>query len=219
MNAFFSPVDHYCERLDAGLWSEPINAITNASFFIAAWLLYRHYKALKLSDNSCLALIFLIALVGLGSLTFHTYSTYAAMFLDIMPIILFVCYFLITALQQLLGLSKIKTFAALVIFMLASSQMMSLPPEYSFNGSASYFVCLFTLIAISSALAYRKHPATPAFFNACMWFTASLTFRSIDMSVCEGFPLGMHFLWHICNGMVLYILTKAILLHNAHAAK
>ncbi|MFO0388784.1 MAG: ceramidase domain-containing protein [Alphaproteobacteria bacterium] len=219
MTTFFAPVDNYCERLDAGMWSEPVNAITNAAFFIAAWLLYRQYQTLKLCDKSCLTLIFLIGLVGLGSLTFHTHGTYAAMFLDIIPIIVFVCYFLITVLQRLLGMSKLKTFLALALFIFASSQMMNLPLEYSFNGSASYFVCLFTLIIIGSVLAYRRHPATNAFFHACLWFTASLTFRSIDMTVCEGFPLGTHFMWHICNGVVLYVLTKTMFLHSAHAAK
>ncbi|NCV65913.1 MAG: hypothetical protein EBW16_06880 [Burkholderiaceae bacterium] len=34
-----SPIDIYCERLDASFWSEPINAITNLAFIIAGWLL------------------------------------------------------------------------------------------------------------------------------------------------------------------------------------
>ena len=34
-------VDVYCERVDASFWSEPLNAITNVSFVLAAWLLWR----------------------------------------------------------------------------------------------------------------------------------------------------------------------------------
>ena len=29
MNRLFAPLDIYCERLDAGFWSEPVNALTN----------------------------------------------------------------------------------------------------------------------------------------------------------------------------------------------
>jgi hypothetical protein len=31
-------VDIYCERLGPGLWAEPLNAVTNVAFFVAAWL-------------------------------------------------------------------------------------------------------------------------------------------------------------------------------------
>ena len=33
---WFEAVDGYCERVDAAFWSEPINAVTNAAFLIAA---------------------------------------------------------------------------------------------------------------------------------------------------------------------------------------
>lgn len=31
----------------------------------------------------------------------------------------------------------------------------------------------------------------------------SLVFRAIDPPVCEVFPIGTHFLWHIFNGVML----------------
>ena len=33
---WFTAVDHYCERIGAGLWSEPLNAVSNGAFLIAA---------------------------------------------------------------------------------------------------------------------------------------------------------------------------------------
>jgi hypothetical protein len=32
----FDPIDAYCERLGPGLWAEPLNALTNLAFIVAA---------------------------------------------------------------------------------------------------------------------------------------------------------------------------------------
>lgn len=38
-------IDGYCERTDATLWSEPVNAVTNVSFVVAAILTWRMARA------------------------------------------------------------------------------------------------------------------------------------------------------------------------------
>ena len=39
---WFEAVDGYCERIDASVWSEPLNALTNIFFLVAAvWVLRR----------------------------------------------------------------------------------------------------------------------------------------------------------------------------------
>jgi hypothetical protein len=42
-------------------------------------------------------------------------------------------------------------------------------------------------------------------------FAISLTFRSIDRLACELVPTGTHFLWHLCNATVLFVLMRAAL--------
>ncbi len=34
-------VNSYCERTDPGFWSEPVNALTNAAFLVAAFVCRR----------------------------------------------------------------------------------------------------------------------------------------------------------------------------------
>ena len=34
-------VDGYCERTGPGYWSEPLNALSNAAFLVAAWASWR----------------------------------------------------------------------------------------------------------------------------------------------------------------------------------
>ncbi len=38
---WFEQIDGYCERTDFTYWSEPLNAVTNVAFIIAALLLWR----------------------------------------------------------------------------------------------------------------------------------------------------------------------------------
>jgi hypothetical protein len=37
----FDPIDAYCERLGPGLWAEPLNAVTNLAFIVAAVICLR----------------------------------------------------------------------------------------------------------------------------------------------------------------------------------
>jgi len=43
---------------------------------------------------------------------------------------------------------------------------------------------------------------------AVMIFTVSLALRTIDLAACETFPVGTHFLWHLLNAAVLYVLLR-----------
>ena len=63
-------IDEYCERLAPGLWGEPLNALSNIGFFIAAWLIWRTLAG-RQRVGDLRALDILLFLVGLGSLAFH----------------------------------------------------------------------------------------------------------------------------------------------------
>jgi hypothetical protein len=45
-------------------------------------------------------------------------------------------------------------------------------------------------------------------------FAISLAFRTADSALCPAFPLGIHFIWHVLNAVVLYLL-----LHTAIVAR
>ena len=46
-------IDIYCERLDNGLWAEPINAATNAAFILTAIIMWLRCK--NLADSGGVA--------------------------------------------------------------------------------------------------------------------------------------------------------------------
>jgi hypothetical protein len=39
-----------------------------------------------------------------------------------------------------------------------------------------------------------------------------LVFRTIDRAVCSSVPIGTHFIWHLLNAVVLYVLLRTAML-------
>lgn len=208
MMPLLAPLFNYCERTAIGLFNEPLNAVSNIAFFIAAWLLWRNYKN---SDRQSQALIFLVALVGIGSTLFHTFANQLTMVADITPITLFTLYYLWLALRRLANCSRLITGGFLLLFTVTAVAADRIPDPYRFNGSVSYFPCLAALVLLALCLRTRRHPAALGLFKAATVFAISLTFRSIDMVLCQQLAIGTHFIWHTLNGAVLYLLTSTVI--------
>ena len=83
---------NYCERGgDPAFWAEPLNAVSNAAFIIAALFATREFF-LRPSGQRGLAeagLILLVYVIGIGNFLFHTYATRWASIADTAPIGLF----------------------------------------------------------------------------------------------------------------------------------
>jgi hypothetical protein len=115
-------IDIYCERIGPDLWSEPVNALTNLAFVLAA----------------------------------------------------------------------------------------ALPPDF-LNGSVFYLPSWTALVAITLWLVGRRHPSRGLFAGATTLFLVSLGFRTADMAVCAVWPLGTHFLWHLLNALLLWLLVRGVM--------
>ncbi len=72
---------------------------------------------------------------------------------------------------------------------------------------------LFVLIAIGAALYRRQRAAGKAMFGAVGIFLLSLTARTLDAPICSSFSLGTHFLWHIFNAILLYVVVRIAILY------
>lgn len=214
--SLFDPINSYCERSGPGLLDEPINALSNISFFIAAYALYRLYRKHPMRDNQQLTLILMLALIGCGSTLFHTFANGLTMLGDVIPISAFTFTYLWFALRSLLYLPKRTSTLLLIAFTAVGAAAPQVPAELQFNGSVAYFPCLGALLMISAALFKHNRTAASYIVRAASWFTVSLIYRSLDLQLCPLMPLGTHFLWHLLNGWVLYLLVCA-LFHKKHS--
>jgi hypothetical protein len=76
----------YCERgLDPAFWAEPLNALSNAAFLIAAWWAWRTWRQSLQAGQAELGLVALLAVIGAGSFLFHTFATRWAALADVIP--------------------------------------------------------------------------------------------------------------------------------------
>ncbi|MBX2833986.1 MAG: hypothetical protein KTR28_03345 [Micavibrio sp.] len=210
MNEF---IDIYCERIGQGLWVEPLNAMTNAAFFIAAIAAYMLARKENALNWKSALLIILLLCIGTGSTLFHTFATLWAMISDSLPILIYQIVFLILYARFVMGMKCLKSAGLLAIFFALQVAAAQTPREW-LNGSIEYFPALIMLTGLATWHVFhapRDRLALPA---AVVIFCISLTFRSIDSAVCTAFPYGTHFLWHCLNGAVLYLTTRGFVLNQ-----
>lgn len=219
MGDWLIAIDLYCERNHSGLWAEPLNAISNASFLLAAcW--GAHLAIHKNGSISTYALCILAALIGAGSLLFHTAPSLLTQWVDVVPIWLFTASSAVWLVWHWCHRHKAKTLmvvmtltAAMVIFFYIFSQWVSAKPvgadAMAWNGSIQYtpavlLLCVFTLYAWVSGRDSRH-----ALTIALVLFVLALFFRTVDLELCTKVPVGTHFLWHLLNGGVVVALLTA----------
>jgi hypothetical protein len=200
------PVDLYCERIGSGFWAEPVNALTNAAFLLAAAIAFVRWRRAGARDWPTLALIVVLVAIGLGSFAFHTLATRGAIYLDVIPITVFIYGFLLLALRRFLALPWRAAIELLVVFFAASRVLPYLAGPGALNGSVDYLPALLAMLIL---VWFVPINVRPAIWLAAILFVISLAFRTMDQAVCVAFPLGTHFIWHLLNAAVLLLLLDA----------
>ncbi|GJE17471.1 ceramidase domain-containing protein [Methylobacterium marchantiae] len=220
---WFAPIRAYCERGDAGFWAEPLNAVSNGAFLIAAFLAFRLVGFRR--DPAAAALAALVAIVGIGSFLFHTFAVWWSMLADVIPIALFIYAYFLLAMRRLLGLSPLPAILATMAFAIfaaglepALDVLTGRSIERLSNGSIAYVPAILALVGVAVGLLMPQSCASgPARRRAGLsllivaaLFGLSLTFRTLDARLCPSLPVGTHFLWHILNAGVLYGLIRIV---------
>lgn len=202
MSVWFNSVNNYCERLDASFWAEPINAISNLSFIVAGFFLWR----LRSSNSTLMAT--LVILIGLGSFSFHTYANRLTGLLDVLAIALYLFVFAFLIPKQwsrnsiLIQLGSVLLLVLSIV--LAHLLMSKLKPGLPWLPSGMYLGAWFALLMYALVTQYSNMPAARLLWLAVIVFPISLLSRQLDMPLCEAVG-GSHWLWHLLNGLTLYL--------------
>ncbi len=211
---WLAAVDGYCERMDASYWAEPVNAVTNAAFVIAAIIMWRRSGQVALARAMCGVL----ALIGVGSFLFHTHANRLTAMMDVTPILAFILLYVFAASRDMLGLKGWQAGLATLAFLpyaAAGAYLFGQVP--GLGGSAAY--APVPVLILFYAWAMRAHLATSRGLAAgAAVLVLSLTFRTLDGPVCTALPLGTHFLWHILNALMLGWMIEVYRRHRLAAA-
>jgi hypothetical protein len=195
-------IDSYCERTDASYWSEPINAVSNLSFIIAAVVTWR--MARSADDKQGQALALSAGAVGIGSYLFHTHATRWAMQADIWPIRAFVLLFIAFAVRRFFDAPRWAGAAAAGGFIVATAATITIARTVgvTFHGSIGYAPVPVAMIVMAMLAAPEDPRTAQRLLLVAAIFGVSLALRTVDGRVCASLPLGTHFGWHVLNGVV-----------------
>ncbi len=193
-------IDIYCERTDPSYWSEPVNAVTNAAFIIAAVIMWRRTGGLIWGR----ILSTILFATGVGSYLFHTHATAWASAADTTPILAFVLTYVFLANRDFWGW---PLWAALLGAAAYIPYSMVLTPVFEalpfFTISSFYWPLPVLIFAYAILLRHRQPDTARNLAIGAAILCASLTSRSMDMPLCPQIPLGTHWLWHCLNGLML----------------
>ena len=195
----------YRERaLSPEFWAEPLNALTNASFLIAAFFAWDLAGRRRAVTRTTIALLSLAGLIGFGSFLFHTVPNHFTMWLDIVPIALFQILFLWLVSNEMIALSRLAS-VAIVVGVVGSSFAL-FPLHEPLNGSLFYLPSLLAMLTIGVVWARKSSREPYLLVGAACCFLLAVTARSLDHEVLWRF--GTHFLWHVLNGVVVYMALR-----------
>ncbi|KZK85205.1 Ceramidase [Pseudovibrio sp. Ad13] len=215
-------LNQYCERTSAAFWSEPLNAVSNAAFIIAAlialqiWLNAHssekktHSTQTNTQDNAALVLIALLTIIGIGSFLFHTFATFWSMLADVIPIAIFMLVYFYLVTRRYMGANLLISLGATLLFFGA----MAFGPrlfEGILGSTAGYFPALLAILLFAGLTRSKNRQTSNALLAAGVVFALSMSFRILDEPICSILPVGTHSLWHILNAIVLLILIRAFI--------
>ncbi|SMX28994.1 hypothetical protein TRP8649_03122 [Pelagimonas phthalicica] len=206
-------VDIYCERIDASFWAEPLNAISNGAFLIAALVMVLRLRGSGLALGWILTGI--LAAIGVGSFLFHTYATRWASAADVIPILFFILTYIFLANWRYLRWPWwLSTLGALafVPFSLALAPIFALFPWL--GSSSGYVPVVIILVIYGLGLLRSNPPVAKGILIGAAILSLSLTMRAIDEPLCHLLPIGTHYFWHILNAIMLGWMIEVYRRHN-----
>ena len=193
-------IDAYCERMDAGYWAEPVNAVTNAAFLLAAVLMWRRTEGLALARALCV----ILGLIGVGSYLFHTHAQVWSAIADVAPIAAFILLYIFAINRDVWDLSTAWALGATALFFPYAALTVPLWQGVPVYGVSAGYMPVPTLILIYAVLLRRRAPdLARGFVIGAVILMLSLLARSLDETLCAQVPRGTHFLWHLLNALML----------------
>jgi len=213
-----SYLDHYCERVNAQLWGEPFNVLSNLAILAVAILIIHLLNRARLSACRPWWELWLlsgfIVTIAAGSSIWHLFATSWTLWADRIPILIFISIFIVSCLIRVLNLAPLSAVLVFTLFQIINIGVQTQLPAGTLNGSIFYLPTLALLIVITVVFWQKNYtPIKHHFLIASLVFAVAVTLRSIDIAVCSKFPVGTHFAWHLLVAATIYLLISGLISH------
>lgn len=211
--SYFEYIDQYCERTAQGLLNEPLNAITNLAFIIAAVVVIKlAAKRQETITTSVGILLFFLVCIAFGSGAFHTFANRWSEIADVAAIALYLHFYTAVFLRYAARWPWRTAWLGIPVFFLANQALAPVWTHLLDFGSAwpSGYMAAWTCLLMMVLYALIKGVTGKLkLLAAAVVFLISIWFRQQDMALCDTYPHGTHFLWHILNAVVLGLTSMA----------
>ena len=203
-------VDGYCERLGPGLWAEPWNAVTNLAFVLVGLWMWRRSAGI----GPARVLSAVLVVIGIGSGLFHAVAQTWAGVADVAPILVFVLLYVWYANRHYWRLGPVWSGVGTALFIPYAAATVPLFAMIPGLGGSSAYAPVPVLIAVYGvALRNRLPDVARGLLIGAGVLCLSILFRALDTPICDGWPRGTHFLWHVLNAGMLGWMIEVLRRH------
>jgi hypothetical protein len=206
----FEQLDKYCEWAGPGGFSEPLNILTGAVFaVIGVWFLRRPAQ-----PGLARAMAILCLLTGITTVLHHYLPNPLTEMLDILPTLGFIAVVFFGYARDVLRLSAGESLSGTLVLMpfVGGSLLLLLLLEEPF-ATAGYAALPVFILGMAVVLRQRDGGTGFRVMLAGVALMLGLVLRAADMQVCAAFPVGTHFLWHLCAAATVAMLICAYRRH------
>ncbi|MGH9369021.1 MAG: ceramidase domain-containing protein, partial [Thermoanaerobaculia bacterium] len=99
----------------------------------------------------------------------------------------------------------------LVLYAVIERGVLATVPPGTMGGSLLYLPPVLALAALAGYARHRAHPAASRLAAAVGVFAVAIAVRTLDSPLCQAWPTGTHFVWHVLAAWVLYLAATAVL--------
>ena len=153
-------------------------------------------------------LIALGFLVGVGSILWHTYPTNTTLILDIVPIVIFVMWFIWLYTRKVINMRPLYAVASVILFLIATYFAASY--ANLLHGTPVYTPELLVVLVLGIYHAIEQQTSRFLLLSTAGVYFTALFFRTVDQELCHMIPNGTHFIWHSLIGLVTYMAMRSL---------
>ncbi len=202
-----------CERTALGPLAEPLNVLSSLAFMVVAVAVFRQYRRHEDLENKWKwdvhVLTVLTFIIGVNSVAFHAFPNPTTELADTLTIVLFIVLYFWCVLFRIGRTTIFQAGVCFTAFVGFSHILVHQFPR-ALNDSIGYLSSMIALIMIAVYLFLKARPSSTHFMLAAIVGVVSLFCRAIDRELCGMLPTGTHFLWHMLNATLMYILLKQL---------
>lgn len=208
-------IDYFEEPLFGGYF-EPVNTVSNIFFLCAAYFIHRERKRHGIQDRFSQAYLWSTILVGLGSAAWHFHQAGVTLLLDVVPMFGLIAMAVGRA-AFLIGRNRLQGIIILgcTLLLVFVGRFTLVDGGVTGHGPLAVLPSLIFL----GGLAYLRGGQAKGISLPAGVFVLSVVFRQLDHMAGAYVPFGSHFLWHLLNAVVLYLLFRAFYPQNEKAVQ